>query len=521
MIQNGLSYRDQINFYTKQAMEANIAELAVVAKDPLFEYYAQEVKKGYQAYAQTTLKDIQHFFNQIIENSKLYHRFPDHMILFSPDWHILTIATANPDHAAKSQHFHEQKNSETFYTHYQDFSKPFSELVNVTHNTAIPLGEDLNGDGLLTQPEIYAFLHSSYQLPLEAFQKQSMEHMIEEIFLTTGQLILLTLLLFWVGRSVPKPFQTLNNKIKAIAEGHFDQDFATGLKISELIALGQALDQMKEAIGQREQALKHYTDNLEEMVQKRTKQLLHAERLASLGTFAAGMAHEINNPNSFILGNISFLKQYFSLANPILKRHASEDNSGRVGRFLDAIPKTLDEITDGSQRITHIVDSLKRYSKGGMETDKVDCRLFDPIQDAANLLIHEFKAGIALNMEVPLDILIHVDRQQFSQVFVNLFRNAIEAMQANNSNPEKKIDVTAKKIDNHVWIWVKDNGLGIPEEVAGKIFDPFYSTKGKTKGSGLGLSIVEGIIHDHRGQITVYSPPGQGAEFLIILPGIH
>ncbi|MBF0295791.1 MAG: PAS domain S-box protein [Magnetococcales bacterium] len=272
-----------------------------------------------------------------------------------------------------------------------------------------------------------------------------------------------------------------------------------------------------------EQALKEYADRLEEMVQARTRQLIHAERLATLGTFSAGMAHEINNPNAFISANIQFLQQYWGLAGPVLLRHAGEDPSGRLSRFHAEIGKTLEGILDGSGRISKIVDSLKTYSKGGMETDRVECRLEDPVRDAIHLLQHRIRQDeAALTVRIPNDLIIYCDRQQMSQVFVNLFNNALDALEEMPTDHPKRITVVGQAIERHVWIWVKDNGPGIPAEAIDRIFDPFYTSKGKTKGTGLGLSIVEGIVKDHLGQITIFSPPRTAeyteTEVVIILP---
>ncbi|MBF0421301.1 MAG: response regulator [Magnetococcales bacterium] len=266
--------------------------------------------------------------------------------------------------------------------------------------------------------------------------------------------------------------------------------------------------------------LKVHSDQLEDIVQARTKQLVHAERLATLGTFSAGMAHEINNPNSFIMGNIDFLQQYCDLARPILQEHQKQDKSGRIGAFLDEVKSSLDGMKDGSLRISKIVESLKAYSRGGMEADKVECRLAEPIADAQYLLKHRLQKGFYLTIDVPNDLYVVCDRQQICQVFVNLLNNAMDALVTMGENYEKRIEISGRKLDDHIWIRVTDNGPGIPEDAKGRIFDPFYTSKGKTKGTGLGLSIVHGIIEDHAGQITVYSTSekAEGAEFLIILP---
>lgn len=257
---------------------------------------------------------------------------------------------------------------------------------------------------------------------------------------------------------------------------------------------------------------------LEKTVQERTKQLLHADRLATLGTFSAGMAHEVNNPNTFIQGNVQHLQMFWKKVQPILKRHAAEDTSGQVARFMDEVPATLQDIVEGSQRISGIVDSLKKYSKGGFETDRVVCHLSDPVHDALHLLEPMLKKSqVVLVTTIPADLSLYCDRQQMGQVFVNLINNAIDALEGCRKSP-KTIRIRAERLEQHLWVRVIDNGPGVPEEAIGKVFDPFFTTKGKTKGTGLGLSIVHGIVEDHGGQVTLYSAPDIDTEVLMILP---
>lgn len=270
---------------------------------------------------------------------------------------------------------------------------------------------------------------------------------------------------------------------------------------------------------QAEAALEAYAAQLETTVTERTRQLAHAERLATLGTFSASMAHEINNPNAFVAGNAHFLKLYWENAEPILQRHGHEDESGRVTLFLPEIVDTLNGIILGTSRITKIINGLKLYARQDSgESDKLLCRLSEPIQDAANFLVHEFDQGIKLELLVAPEIMITCDRQQICQVFFNLFRNAIEAMEGGQQSRDKWIRVMAVTMNGEVKVTVQDNGLGIPREVADKIFDPFYTTKGKTKGTGLGLALCQGILETHRGRILAESTPGQGALFILFLP---
>ena len=264
--------------------------------------------------------------------------------------------------------------------------------------------------------------------------------------------------------------------------------------------------------------VKRHQDFLEKMAQERTKQLIHAERLATLCSFSAGTAHEINNPNSFIRGKAEHVQNFWRLAKPILEKHTQEDTSGRVRQFFGEISGTLQDIVMGSERISTIVSSLKRYSKEGFKTDKVACCLIDPVTDALQLLNQVIMDNdLAVNTDIPPELSIHCDRQKMSQIFANLINNAIDALEGSMVQP-KKITLQAKQIDQHAWIRVIDNGPGVSEENIDKIFDPFFTTKDKTRGTGLGLSIVQGIVEDHLGQITVYSTPGSATEILLVLP---
>ena len=284
-----------------------------------------------------------------------------------------------------------------------------------------------------------------------------------------------------------------------------------------LVRLHKSYDDLNKEIKRRtlaEQQLADHAANLEEMVNQRTKQLVHADRLSTLGTFSAGMAHEINNPNSFILSGTQFLEQYWNIIMPILEKHGNEDESGRVLNFASQAADTIQDIQKGSARITNIVDSLKTYSKREAYGEKTACRLLDPILDAKTLLQHQLKHGVTLDISVSPDISVDANRQQLSQVFINLLSNAIDAMHDNSST--KEIFVSSAKVDDDILVRIRDNGPGIPADIAENIFDPFFTTKGKTRGTGLGLSIVQGILSNHNAEIcVVQTKAGAGAELVI------
>jgi len=259
--------------------------------------------------------------------------------------------------------------------------------------------------------------------------------------------------------------------------------------------------------------LEKYAFELEQMVEDRTRQLIHADRLATLGTFSAGMAHEINNPNTFIAGNIQVLQLFWKTAGPILKKHIDEDPSGRLIKTLNEIENVFEDMLEGSRRISSIVNSLKTYAhQGGV--NKENSKLKHIIDDALKLLQHRLRNSISVQVSIPQELTIYCDYQSLSQVFVNILNNAIDAIKEDTG----KIEIKAHSNSDQIQVSIKDNGPGISENIADKIFDPFFTTKGKARGTGLGLSIVKGIIEKHKGTIFIEKGSNKGASFVISLP---
>lgn len=266
-------------------------------------------------------------------------------------------------------------------------------------------------------------------------------------------------------------------------------------------------------IQHQELQLRNYANKLELMIEERTRQLIHADRLATLGTFSAGIAHEINNPNTFISMNVEALMLFWSLAGSIVERHADEDKTDRVRRFVGEIDDTLKGIQKGSQRISQIVNGLKSYAKqGGQQKER--CPLINPVNDAIDLLNHRLKYKLEVELSIPPDLEIVCNQQEMSQVFVNLINNSIDAMDGGKG----KILIKAVPKKNRVQITFNDSGPGIPESVTDRVFDPFFTTKDRARGTGLGLSVLHGIIEEHNGEISLAPANGQGAEFNIVLP---
>jgi signal transduction histidine kinase len=262
--------------------------------------------------------------------------------------------------------------------------------------------------------------------------------------------------------------------------------------------------------------LKKYAAELEQMVEDRTRQLVHADRLATLGTFSAGMAHEINNPNTFIAGNVQVLQLFWKSAGPILKKHVHEDTTGRLTKMVGEIDHVFEDMLEGSRRISTIVNSLKTYARQG-GVNKENTKLSVIVDDAHKLLQHRLKKGISFKKSVPDHLIVFCDFQSLSQVFVNLFNNSIDAIDKKPGT----IEILAQEHNNKIIIQINDTGSGISDRLADKIFDPFFTTKGKARGTGLGLSIVKGIIEKHEGTISLNKTANSGASFEITLPLSH
>lgn len=259
-----------------------------------------------------------------------------------------------------------------------------------------------------------------------------------------------------------------------------------------------------------------FAEKMESLAAERALQLVHADRMASLGTLSAGIAHEINNPVSFISGNVQVLERFLQPVETMIGCCSEEHPDYESLQFVrEELSGVIAGIKIGAERISRIVNGLKSFSR----REQPASDLFEPaaaMDEALMLCANALKYGIEVHEEVAADLpRIKGDRQQISQVFVNLISNAADALE-NRENG--KIWVRVWHNARGVFIRVEDNGPGLSPDVMGRIFNPFFTTKPVGKGTGLGLSVSHGIIASHGGDISAENRPGGGASFLIRLP---
>jgi signal transduction histidine kinase len=266
---------------------------------------------------------------------------------------------------------------------------------------------------------------------------------------------------------------------------------------------------------QQEDQLKRYSKDLEKMVDERTRMLIHADRLASLGTLSAGIAHEINNPTTFITGNLQTLEQFWKKAARVLGTHPDAQTDSKIQFLLKEFPAMIQSIRHGADRITTIVSGLKTFSRKDTpvkgRTDIGQC-----LDEALQLTHNHLKYHVTVEKEIPADLpSAWANSQHLVQVFVNIIMNAADAIRGKDG----RLTIRAgSERDGRVHISFTDTGSGIPEGIQDKIFDPFFTTKPMGQGTGLGLSITHGIIKNHKGAIRVESETGRGTTFHITLP---
>ncbi|MEH2106803.1 GAF domain-containing protein [Nostoc sp.] len=301
--------------------------------------------------------------------------------------------------------------------------------------------------------------------------------------------------------------------------------------------LGVGLQQA-ELLEQTQRQKEEITQTLKEL-QDTQSQLIQSEKMAGLGQLVAGVAHEINNPISFIYGNITYVTEYtenlFKLLSLYQKQYpkTTEEIKKQVAAldldFInDDLPKILASMKMGAERISQLVLSLRSFSRLD-ETGMKPVDLHEGIDSTLLILQHRLQPqtnSFAIEVvkqygELPPVVCYAA---QMNQAFMNILNNAIDALEnsaiSGKGIENPKIWIRTEVIEgNTILIWIADNGCGIPEIVRSRIFEPFFTTKQPGQGIGLGLSIsYQIVVEKHGGNLKCVSEPGNGCEFWIEIP---
>ncbi len=255
-------------------------------------------------------------------------------------------------------------------------------------------------------------------------------------------------------------------------------------------------------------------------------QIVHSEKMASLGQLAAGVAHELNNPAGFIYGNMQMLNECVSGLERLLAFYEgvrlapAEEAEARALKDEINYEHTLSDLhamvadcREGAERIHSVVQNLRTFSRlDEAEFKKVD--IHEGLESTLRLLSRYFGSGtITLRREYGCLPPVDCYAGQLNQVWMNLLANAAQAIEGEGS-----VSVSTKSRDDSVVVCIRDTGEGIAPEHLPRIFDPFFTTKPVGEGTGLGLSVTYSIIERHGGAIEVESRPGEGTTFTVTIP---
>jgi signal transduction histidine kinase len=244
-----------------------------------------------------------------------------------------------------------------------------------------------------------------------------------------------------------------------------------------------------------------------EQIKETESMLVQNEKLAALGRLSAGLIHEINNPLNYARQGLHVL--------------------GRSAKLLPEseqpdFQETLKDIEEGVNRVVQIISDLRGYTRDTRDVNAY-FDLKSIVDTGLRFFSHIWKDGVQREVDVPAGLEIRGDANQFTQVFINLVQNAIDAIESKSYPPGETpfIRIHGGMRDGKIIFSLRDNGPGIPASIRDKIFDPFFTTKDVGKGMGLGLSICNRIIADHGGRVEVRSDPGAFTEFILEFPAIE
>jgi signal transduction histidine kinase len=349
------------------------------------------------------------------------------------------------------------------------------------------------------EAEHFLYIHQAIDAPdahITAMLVSSYESQLNYLSRTRSTLIAIGILGIGLGgtvaglviRRVTAPLKSLQENVEAVGRGEFDRKVPSD-STDEIGQLANSFNQMTQNLDQSKREL-----------ETARNRLVQSEKLSALGEFIAGIAHELNNPLTVMLGYSQLL------AESDLDEEVQED---------------LKQIADSAERCQAVVKNLLSFARQ-RPPERLRVDINELLEVTIRFMHYELHtSGIQIERRLA-DGLSPVmgDADQLQQVFLNLARNAQQAMEESGGKGTLHV-VTRNHDESTVEIRVTDSGPGIPPQAIDKIFDPFFTSKDAGKGTGLGLSVSYGIIREHGGHIYAESPPGEGATFVIQLPSIQ
>ncbi len=253
------------------------------------------------------------------------------------------------------------------------------------------------------------------------------------------------------------------------------------------------------------------------------QQLVDSEKMASLGRLVAGVAHELNNPISFVYGNVHSLIRYADKIGQYLELLHRQQPSAelaqlrqqlQIDKLMADLPSLLDGTMEGAERVRDIVMDLRQFSSG-QQQPLSEFDLVHVIQTAVHWVTRDAAIKLRIGYELPQQLLIQGHPGQIQQVIINLVQNAVDAML---EVEQPRLDLSLKTDSRRVLFSIRDNGSGIAEQHLSQLFEPFFTTKPVGQGTGLGLSLSYGLVREHGGRLSGVNHTGGGALFRIELP---
>lgn len=357
-------------------------------------------------------------------------------------------------------------------------------------------------NGLLPQTDIFQYTMASGAA-------------VETILLSFGLADRINALKLEKEASDAKALEALRENERIIREQNEELERKVEVRTAELREansdLGKALDDLKET----------------------QAQLVQAEKMSSLGQLTAGIAHEINNSINFVTACTKPLKRdmadLLALLNKydeVSKSELSPEKLAEIEQLkkqlemevlVEEIDSSLHSIDEGAHRTLEIAAGLKTFSR--LDSDGwANADVLAGLESTLKLLETSLPAGIQIERDFAQVPKLYCQSGKLNQVFMNLFNNAISAIEDRKPEEGGQLAVKLREENGHIVVTVADNGSGMDEATRAKVFDPFFTTKDVGEGTGLGLSIAHGIINNHHGTIQVNSIVGVGTQFVISLP---